>query len=97
MPVKDEYGQTHLVMVKSDVDEATLQKIADETGGKFFRATDTESLRDIYDEIDHMEKTTRKLKRFQHVDELFAWAVLPGLVVLAYTAALEMTRYRRLP
>lgn len=97
MPVKDEYGQTHLVMVKSDVDEATLSKIADLTGGKFFRATDTESLKDIYNEIDHMEKTTRKLKRYQHVNELFAWAVVPGLVVLALGFAMEHTRYRRLP
>ena len=97
MPVKDEYGQTHIVMMNSDVDEATLTKIADETGGKFFRATDTESLGDIYNEIDRMEKTTRKVKRYEHVNELFAWAVVPGLAVLVFGFALEHTRYRRLP
>ena len=42
MPMKDQFGNTRMVMVKSDVDEATLGKIAEETGGRFFRATDTE-------------------------------------------------------
>ena len=97
MPVKDEYGQTHIVMVKSDVDEPTLTNMAEMTGGKFFRATDTQSLQDIYNEIDHMEKTTRRLKHFEHVSELFAWSVVPGLIVLAFGFALEQTRYRRLP
>jgi Ca-activated chloride channel homolog len=97
MPVKDEFGQTHIVMVKSDVDETTLGKIADETGGKFFRATDTESLKDIYAEIDRMEKTTHTLKKYEHVSELFAWAVVPGLLVLGTGFWLEQTRFRRLP
>jgi Ca-activated chloride channel homolog len=97
MPVKDEFGQTHIIMVKSDVDEATLGKIAQETGGKFFRATDTESLRQIYAEIDRMEKTTHTIKKYEHVSELFAWAVVPGLLVLGTGFWLEQTRFRRLP
>ena len=97
MPVKDAFGQTQIVMVESDVDEATLNKIAEETGGKFFRATDTESLNQIYSEIDRMEKTTRSLKKYEHVSELFAWAVVPGLLVLGTGFWLEQTRFRRLP
>jgi Ca-activated chloride channel family protein len=97
MPVKDDFGQTRIVMVKSDVDEVTLNKIAEETGGKFFRATDTESLKDIYAEIDRMEKTTRTVKRYEHVSELFAWAVVPGLIVLGTGLLLEQTRFRRMP
>jgi Ca-activated chloride channel family protein len=97
MPVKDDFGQTHMVMVKSDVDEDTLQKIATITGGRFFRATDTESLKDIYASIDRMEKTTRTVKKFEHVSELFAWAVVPGLFVLGTGLVLEQTRFRRLP
>ncbi len=97
MPVKDDFGQTHIVMMKSDVDEATLGKIAQETGGQFFRATDTEKLNDTYALIDRMEKTTRTVKNYEHVTELFAWAVVPGLLVLGAGFVLEQTRFRRLP
>ena len=44
VPVKDQMGNTQIVMAKVDVDEDTLQKIATETGGQFYRATDTDSL-----------------------------------------------------
>ncbi|MEJ0000204.1 MAG: VWA domain-containing protein [Verrucomicrobiota bacterium] len=97
MPVKDDFGNTHIVMVKSDVDESTLGKIAEMTGGKFFRATDTQSLHDTYAEIDRMEKSAHTVKHYEHVSELFAWAVVPGLLVLGTTFWLEQTRFRRLP
>ncbi len=97
MPVKDDFGQTHIVMVPSDVDEATLGKIAQETGGQFFRATDTEKLDDTYAAIDRMEKTTRAVRKYEHVSELFAWALVPGLLMLGTSLLLEQTRFRRLP
>ncbi|MEY4484212.1 MAG: hypothetical protein RL693_1664 [Verrucomicrobiota bacterium] len=97
MPVIDGFGNKRLVMAKVDVDDDMLKKIADETGGKFFRATDTESLKHIYGEIDRMEKTTHELKKFESHTELFAWAVLPALALLGTGLGLEQTRYRRLP
>jgi Ca-activated chloride channel family protein len=97
VPVTDGDGQKHLVMSKVDVDEDALRKIADETGGKFFRATDTESLRDIYHEIDHMEKSTHQLKKYEHHSELFLFAVIPALGLIGASLGLEQTRYRRLP
>lgn len=97
MPVKDAFGQTHMVMIPSDVDVDTLTKIANITGGKFFRATDTGSLNRIYSDIDHMEKTMRTVKHYEHVSELFAWALLPALLVLGAGFFLEQTRFRRLP
>ncbi len=97
MPVKDDFGQTHIVMVPSDVDEDTLTKIAQITGGQFFRATDTEKLDDTYAQIDRMEKTARTVKKYEHASELFAWAVVPGLLVLGTGFWLEQTRFRRLP
>jgi len=97
MPVKDDYGNTHIVMIPADVDEDTLGKIAQMTGGQFFRATDTEKLNDTYAQIDRMEKTTHTIKRYDHVSELFAWALVPGLFVLGTTFILEQTRFRRLP
>jgi Ca-activated chloride channel family protein len=97
MPVKDQFGNRQIVMAKVDVDEAALQKIADETGGKFFRATDTDSLKNIYAEIDRMEKTTHQVKKFARYHELFAFAVVPGLMLLGLSLGLEQTRFRRLP
>jgi Ca-activated chloride channel family protein len=97
IPAKDQFGNQRIVMAKVDVDEEALKRIADETGGKFFRATDTESLKQIYAEIDRMEKTTHHAKKFEKYHELFALAVLPGLGLLGLTLGLEQTRFRRLP
>lgn len=97
MPVKDQFGQTRLVMAKVDVDEATLTKVAEETGGRFFRATDTDSLKNIYAEIDRLEKTTHTVKKFEHQTELFGWLVFPALLLLGAGLGLEQTRFRHLP
>jgi Ca-activated chloride channel homolog len=97
VPVKDNFGNTRLAMAKVDVDEETLQKIADETGGKFYRATDTDSLKHIYAEINRLEKTTHTLRKFESSRELFSWILVPALGVLALGVTLEQTRYRRLP
>lgn len=97
IPVRNQFGQTQIRMAKVDVDEDTLRKIADETGGKFFRAQDTDSLKSIYAEIDRMEKTTRAIRKYENHREIFALAVLPALALLAAHVGLEQTRYRRLP
>ncbi len=97
VPMKDEFGNTQLVMAKVDVDEETLQKIAAETGGKFYRATNTDSLKHIYAEINGLEKSTQTIHRFERYHELFAWALIPALGVLGLAVGLEQTLYRRLP
>jgi len=97
VPVTDAFGNKRLVMAKVDVDEESLQKIADETGGKFYRATDTDSLKKIYSQINRLEKTTHTLKRFERQSELFSWAVLPALGLLGMSLGLQQTRFRRLP
>jgi Ca-activated chloride channel family protein len=97
VPVKDQFGNTQIVMSKVDVDEETLQKIAAETDGQFYRATDTESLKHIYAEINRLEKTTQTVHKYEHYQELFARALIPALAVLGLAVGLEQTRYRRLP
>ncbi|HSS17203.1 MAG TPA: VWA domain-containing protein [Candidatus Dormibacteraeota bacterium] len=97
IPVTDAFGNKRLAMAQVDVDEDTLKKIAAETGGKFFRATDTESLKNIYGEIDRLEKTTHQLKKFEHHTELFAWTVVPAFAVLGLGIGLGHTRFRHLP
>ena len=79
MPVKDDFGNTRLVMAKVDVDEKTLQTIAAKTGGAFYRATDTGSLQNIYGQINRLEKSAHTLKKYEHYQELYSWALIPAL------------------
>jgi Ca-activated chloride channel homolog len=97
IPLKDEAGNTHLVMDKVDVDEKTLQTVADETGGTFYRATDTDSLEKIYEQINRLEKTAQTVQKFEHYDELFSWALIPSVSLLGFGLLLQHTRFRRLP
>ncbi|MDP9082470.1 MAG: VWA domain-containing protein [Pseudomonadota bacterium] len=97
LPVKDEAGNTRIVMAKVDVDEKTLKTIADETGGTFYRATDTESLRKIYEQINRLEKTAQTVQKFERYDELYSWALIPAAAILGFGLLLQQTRYRRLP
>ena len=57
--------------VPVDVDEDTLQKIADKTGGKYYRADNAERFRQVYAEIDKLEKTEAVINKFAQFDELF--------------------------
>ena len=62
------------------IDEETLREIADTTGGQYFRATDTNSLREIYKEIDRLEKTKTEEKRYMQWKELATEPVRLGSV-----------------
>jgi Ca-activated chloride channel homolog len=97
IPVHDSAGNTRIVMARVDVDEKTLQAVADETGGKFYRATDTDSLRKIYEEINRFEKTAQTVQKFEHTEELYPWALISALGILGLGLLLQQTRLRRLP
>ena len=97
IPVRDAAGNMRLIMAKVDVDEKTLQAIAAETGGKFYRATDTYSLQEIYEQINRFEKSAQTVQKFEHVEELYPWALIPALAILGLGLLLQHTRLRRLP
>ncbi|MBN2507607.1 MAG: VWA domain-containing protein [Verrucomicrobia bacterium] len=97
VPRLNVFGQKVYVQVPVDIDEDTLQKIARRTGGKYYRADSTDTLRKIYDDIDQLEKTEVEMKQYVRVDELFAWAVVPGLFLLLLEILLSHTLWRRLP
>jgi Ca-activated chloride channel family protein len=97
IPVRDGAGNLRLVMAKVDVDERTLQAVADETGGKFYRATDTDSLQKIYEQINQFEKSAQTVQKFERTEELYPWALIPSLALLGLSLALQHTRLRRLP
>lgn len=97
-PVVDPWtGQKVFQMRPVDIDEQTLQAIADKTGGKYYRADNTDTLRKIYAEIDSLEKTEAEMKKFVRRHELMTWFVVPGLALLLLELALANTLWRRLP
>jgi Ca-activated chloride channel family protein len=97
VPVTDDHGRQQLVAARVDVDEAGMTQVADRTGGKFYRATDTKSLRDVYGDIDRLEKTTRTIKSFTRHDEQFAWFAVPAFALVLAQLGLSATRFRRVP
>jgi Ca-activated chloride channel family protein len=97
IPVRDEKGNIHVVMANVDVDEKTLQAVANETGGQFYRATDTDSLQKIYEQINRYEKSAQTVQKFEHVEDLYRWPLFPSLGLLAIGMLLQQTRFRRLP
>ena len=97
MPVRDPFGGVRYQRVKVDVDEPMLQKVADITGGKMFRATDTNSLEKIYAAINQLETTTRKLKKYEDYEELYLYTLIPGLALFLTSRLLDQTLLRRLP
>ena len=71
MPVEDAFtGRKTIQWVPVSIDEETLTKVASITGGKYFRATDTDSLEKIYNEIDQLEKTNVEAHHFVDYREL---------------------------
>jgi Ca-activated chloride channel family protein len=86
----DQYIYRQVVM-----DEEALMKIAQIGGGRYFAATDTGELEAVYDELDRLEKTEVKVKKFFHYRELFAWFLAAAL----FLAVMELLgwRWRPLP
>jgi Ca-activated chloride channel family protein len=80
-----------------DIDEDTLQKIAQMTKGKYYRADNSQKFQAIYAEIDQLEKTEAEVKKFSYHNELFPWLISPGLALLLLELLLRHTVFRRLP
>lgn len=80
-----------------EIDEDLLKRIADITGGKYFRATDSEKLRQIYREIGELEKTKIEVKEFTKYTELFVDYAGLALALLLLEVILSNTYLRKLP
>jgi Ca-activated chloride channel family protein len=95
-PVQTPFG-TQLRDMEVKIDEATLQKIADITDGKYFRATDNKSLVQIYEEIDQLEKSKIEVKEYSRKQEEYQrFALFGGLILLA-GLFLKITLFRNIP
>ncbi len=96
-PQQDFFGRTHYVQMPVEIDEETLQHISDITDGKYFRATDNNKLRQIYAEIDELEKSKINVKEFSRKEEEFLPFAIAALVLLVLEFVLRRTVLRSIP
>lgn len=95
-PFKTPFGKRYQ-MVPVEIDEGVLQKVADITGGKYFRATGNQKLKEIYKEIDQLEKTRVEVTSFRNANEKFySWA-FAGLLLILAEVLLSSTYLKKLP
>lgn len=91
------WGQEQITTMPSDLDEESLKKIAAITGAEFFKAEDERRLRDVYAQIDRMEKTEVEVQQYTRFEERFQPWLWTGLGCLLLERLLASTRLGRLP
>lgn len=97
MPYKTASGTTVMQQEKVSIDEPLLTEIATETGGQYFRATNTKTLDSVYASIDLLEKSKVETTIFEkRTDEFFPWVIAAILVLLVETV-LQFTIFKRFP
>jgi Ca-activated chloride channel family protein len=78
--------------VQADLDEDALRDIAETTGGKFYRAADTDTIESAFRAIDSSEKIEFQAKSYLLTTELFPWLAVPGLALFGVGAWLARQR-----
>ncbi|MBF8277260.1 MAG: hypothetical protein HW390_2333, partial [Candidatus Brocadiaceae bacterium] len=96
-PAVDLFGNRVMKQVKIDIDDNALQEIAKITDGRYYRATDTKSLLEIYEHIDKLEKTEAEVTQYTEYTELFHFFLLPAFALLLCELGLRKTKFRRIP
>jgi Ca-activated chloride channel family protein len=96
MPVDTIFGQ-QVRMVESEIDEEVLGRIAETTEALYFRATDSQGLAQIYEQINQLEKSEVQVQVFVRYKELAEWLLLPALGLLLLELVLRNTLFRTLP
>jgi Ca-activated chloride channel family protein len=96
-PRLDPSGKPMFIDVQVSFDEAQLKRVAQISGGHAYRAADTQSMQDIFSEIDKLEKSTVQYKKTQEFTDLYPWFVTAGLALVSLEIVLGQTVWRRLP
>ena len=97
IPVDDPIFGKRYARVQVDLDEETLQQVAEMTGGKYFQATDEKSLASIYEKIEQLEKSKIDVKQYKDYVELFPYLAYAALGLLCIEMLLTNTRFRKVP
>jgi len=95
-PVNTRFGQ-QTQMIEVRIDEAMLKEIADITGGKYFRATNENKLKEIYKEIDQMERTKTQVEEYTRTSEEFLPFAILAFLLLLLEILLRNTILRTIP
>ncbi|WP_230406596.1 vWA domain-containing protein [Candidatus Scalindua japonica] len=96
-PSKNLFGLKTYRSIQIDIDDEGLTEIAKITGGKYFRATDTASLKEVYKQIDNLEKTKMEEAKYTEFSELFMYLLIPALGIFLFEVVLANTKFRRIP
>lgn len=94
-PLQAPYSGT--VMVPVEIDEPTMNKISQQTGGQYFRATNNAALSEIYDEIDQMERTKFRVQQYSKRSELFMPFAIAAFIVFLLELLTRLFVLKRLP
>lgn len=97
MPAIDPFGNQTFVMADVEIDEELLRNIASTTSGHYFRANDNEALRNIYQQINELEKSEVQVTHYTSYDELFGRWLLLALLLLALEFIVARVILNRLP
>jgi Ca-activated chloride channel family protein len=96
-PFKDMYGRTVYQNIPIEMDEEVLKRISDITGGKYYRASDTETLWKIYDDINRLEKSNIEHTGYREASELFDKFLVPALILLGLELLAANTIFMKVP
>ncbi len=97
IPVQDMFGRTVTRNMPVEIDEEVLRQIAEKTDGAYFRATDNNKLREIYQEIDQLEKTRLDVKHFSKKKEEYFPFLLAAMLLLLVEILMRYTVFRIIP
>lgn len=95
IPVRSPFGGVHYMRQRSEIDETSLRRISDISGGLFFRAGDLQGLEQVYGQIDQLEKTEIEVEQFTRYEERFGWFALAALLALGLEQVLSLSRFGR--
>ena len=96
-PAVDMFGNMTFQMMDVEIDEQTLQEIASQTGGRYFRATDRQKLKEIYDEINTLEKSEVEITDLTIYHEQFVALLLLAVALLVAEMLLDKLVLKRIP
>ena len=84
-------GKLNYANIHVEIDEELLTQISEMSGGKYFRATDNSKLKEIYNEIDKLEKTEIEEFKYYSVDEKFRVFLIPAILLIAFELLMKFT------
>lgn len=84
-------GKLNYANIQVEIDEELLTQISEMSGGKYFRATDNSKLKEIYNEIDKLEKTEIEEFKYYSVDEKFRVFLIPAIILIVFELLMKFT------